>query len=284
VIHLDPKISQIHPSSLKIWRRYETNHLGNYVIRSGLGFCGAYGPSYNPDAPPNFRRPESDTEHASGCVELMYCLQIFYPNLLTPELFYRAEHLLKNHDIGENHYGDRPDDGSQDKSEKDRIELKGFILAASYLPTSARTTAISDFVCFQNPLSPHHSPDVARLAQLARVVDKLEAILSGIAHEKLGVSGDMQYKEQHYTPLTDQDRHFIAEAGSDSSLVASWLTHATYDYHQYYGFPYVFDIVKAAVIDVRGTWFPWFNDFCKHNHIPENHIFHPLLSPGQIPD
>ena len=109
----------IHPASLDIWRRYERVRLGNLVIRSGFGLCGCY-EYYDPYALPNPRHQESDTEHASGCVELIRSLEAYYPDLLTPELYRRAKHLLKDHDLGENEYGDRPDDGSQNRSEKTR--------------------------------------------------------------------------------------------------------------------------------------------------------------------
>lgn len=265
-----------HPDSLKIWRRYECVRLGNLVVRSGFGLCGCY-EDYHPDSPFNPHHQESDTEHASGCVELVRSFQAYYPELLTPELYRRAEYLLKDHDLGENEYGDRPDDGSQNRSEKNQAELIGFALAVARLPAKLRETAISDFICFQDPTFVGHPEKIAHFVQLAKVIDKFEAILSGAAYEKSGVPGNLLYKEQHYSKLTAQDRHFIQETDGDSSLVAGWLAHATHDYHTYYGFPYMLDIVKAAVIDIRGTWFPWFDDFCTRNHIPKNHTTHPLL-------
>ena len=266
----------IHPASLDIWRRYERVRLGNLVIRSGFGLCGCY-EYYDPYALPNPRHQESDTEHASGCVELIRSLETYYPNLLTPELYRRAEHLLKDHDLGENEYGDRPDDGSQNRSEKNQAELTGFALASARLPANLRATAISDFICFQDPTFAGFPEEIAHLVQLAKVVDKSEAVLSAIAYEKSGAPGDLFYKEHHYDTLTDQDRHFIRETDGDSSIAADWLAHVVRDYHSYYGFPYVLDIVRAAIIDVRGSWFPWFNNFCERNHIPKKHTTHPLL-------
>lgn len=273
------QFANIHPNSLDIWRRYECIRLGNLVVRSGFGLCGCY-ENYHPDSPPNPRHPESDTEHASGCVELVRSLQAYYPELLTPELYHRAEHLLKDHDLGENEYGDRPDDGSQNRSEKDQAELVGFALAVARLPAALRETAISDFICFQDPTFTGYSEEVAHLVQLAKVIDKFEAILSGAVYEKSGAPGDLFYKEHHYSALTAQDRHFIQECHGDSSIVAGWLAHATHDYHAYYGFPYMLDVVKAAIIDIRGAWFPWFDEFCNHNHIPKGHTTHPLLRPS----
>ena len=263
--------------SLHIWRRYEIVHRGNFITRSGFGLCGCYN-EYQPDASPNYHRPESDTEHASGCVELLRSCEAYYPELLSPELYRRAEHLLKDHDLGENEYGDQPDDGSQNLTEKNRSELINFVLDVAHLPATTRATAISDFISFQYPSSPHNPTEIARLAQLAKVIDKLETILSGAYYEKFGSAGNLAHKQKYYSPLTAQDQYYIKECDQDSSILASWLAHAVHGYHTYYGFPYVFDIVKAAVIDIRGTWFPWFEDFCQRHHIPQEHVVHPFLS------
>lgn len=189
----------IHPISSHIWRRYQSLHLGNFVIRSGFGLCGCY-THYDPSAPPSFNQPESDTEHASGCVELMRCLQAYYPHLLSAELFERAKNLLNDHDIGEVTYGDHPDDGSQIRAEKDQAELINFTCAAAHLPTHLRAQLISDFLAFQDPLSPKLAPQVAQFAQLAKVIDKCETILSAMLYESSGHPGDLHYKRQHFTP------------------------------------------------------------------------------------
>lgn len=271
----EPASPDIHPFSLDIWRRYETVRLGNLVIRSGFGLCGCYD-SYQPE--PNPRRQESDTEHASGCVELVRSLAAYYPNLLLPRLYPRLEHLLKDHDIGENNYGDQPDDGSQNRTEKDQVELTSFVLATARLPDEIRRLAIEDFIRFQTPLDPVHPKELAQMAQLAKVVDKLETILSSAIYEKAGFPGDLTYKRSHYGGITAQDQFFIHASDDDPTILASWLAHATHNYHSYYGFPYVLDIVKAAVIDIRGQWFPWFDRFCKKQGIPKQHIIHPYLN------
>lgn len=271
------RISGIHPYSLDIWRHYETVRRGHLVIRSGFGLCGCYN-KYQPNSPPDPHRQESDTEHASGCVEIVRSLAAYYPDLLTPNFYRRAEYLLKDHDLGENEYGDHPDDGSQNRAEKDRSELISFALATAHLPAQLRQTLVADFIRFQDPLFPGHPRALAELVQLAKVVDKIEAILSATFYEKTGAAGDLFHKEEHYSTLTEQDRHFIREAGNDSSIVAGWLAHTVYEYHMYYGFPYLLDVVKAAVTDVRGAWFPWFDDFCERNQIPDTHTTHPLLS------
>lgn len=102
----------ISATSTLIWQHYQLAHQGNLVIRSGFGLLGCYGDLYQQAIAEHdlLRRPESDTEHASGCVQLVKSFANHYPGLLKPNLYRRAENLLKYHDIGENQYGDHPDD------------------------------------------------------------------------------------------------------------------------------------------------------------------------------
>lgn len=267
----------VHPASPKIWYRYEQFHSGHLVIRSGFGLYGVYGKSYSPLAPPDNRHPESDTEHAAGCVGLMHNLRLYYPELLPCYLYDRAEQLLVSHDLGEGAYGDRADDGSQDKAEKNRVELINFAVAAAHLPEPARTILIEDFIRFQDPLCPYYPLPIAQMIQLARTVDKFEAVLSGLTYEKAGIKGDLSYKAEHHSRITPQDTDFAAQAHNDTSLVGVWSAHIIHDYHMYYGFPYLLDVLKAAVIDVRGDWFPWFDEFCQLNQIPASHVTHPCV-------
>lgn len=265
----------VHHASVSTWRKYQDARQGNLVVRSGFGLCGCYD-SYDQSAPLNPRHPESDTEHACGCIEIMKCLGWYYPMLLAPGYFGRAETLLKYHDTGENFYGDHPDDGSQNRDEKDFTELMELAATVADLPITEQRQLIEDFVHFQSPLFPNYPQNEAEMVQLARAVDKLETILSAAAYEKAGAGGTLVYKEQHSGGITGQDRYFIDEIG-DSSILASWLAHTVRDYHMYYGFPYVLDIVRAAVIDVRGEWFPWFDRFCESHQIPLENVVHPFL-------
>ncbi len=267
--------SSVHPSSQKIWHFYERAHQGNYVIRTGLGLCGCYS-AYDEFQGIDLQLPESVTAHANSCVTLAHGLQAFYPHLLTPDEYARLTTLLKYHDLGENNYQDQPDDGSQNTREKNQAELLEFTLAVIDFPERIRYTAIKDFVNFQDAQY-NYSCDIKRfkIVQLAKVIDKIEAILSGLCYEKNGFVGDLAYKDQHFSRLTEQDRYFIREIGGDSTLVSSWFAHTLHDYHEFYGFSYVMDILRAGVIETRGAWFPWFDDFCERHHIPPSHIHHP---------
>lgn len=273
--------NDIHPTSFKIFDFYRHVHRGNFVIRSGFGACGCYGPSYQLRSPHNPHKPESDTEHAAGCTLLLQCLRWFYPDLLSLDDYACAENLLRLHDIGENDIGDQMDDGSQDTATKDRDELSSFASAITYLPPIVRERLIRDFVYFQNPLDTRIPKVSIHRIQLARTIDKLEAILSGVIYEAKGAAGTLDHKNSHYGLLTERDRQSIQITNGDSSIIATWLTQVVLHYHTYYGFPYVLDIVKAAVFDIRGSWFPWFDDFCKQHQIPAEHIAHPELSDAQ---
>lgn len=273
--------NDVHPTSFKIFEFYRHVHEGNFVIRSGFGACGCYGPSYQFNSPHNPHKPESDTEHAAGCALLLQCLRWFYPDLLSPDDYARAEILLRLHDIGENDIGDQMDDGSQDAATKDRDELSSFASAIAYLPPTVRARLIRDFIYFQNPLDTWIPNASIHCTQLARTIDKLEAILSGAIYEAKGAAGTLAHKNSHYGLLTERDRQSIQMTNSDSSIIATWLAQVILRCHTYYSFPYVLDIVKAAVFSIRGSWFPWFDDFCKQHQIPAEHVTHPDLSDAQ---
>lgn len=271
--------AHIYPDSARIWRFYQQAHAGNFVNRSGFGACEVYGDDYQLGAPIDPHRIESTTEHASGCVAVLESLQWFYPQLLNNSGFERAKKLLRYHDLGENTYGDHMDDGSQNVDEKDWVELCSFASSIASLPAADREELIRDFIYFQNPTDSHiiRNIDLWQYVQLARVIDKLEAILSATFYESMGASGSLEYKDKHHGLLTERDRQSIRDTDGDTSIVATWLAPVLKQYHTFYGFPYVFDIVRAAVCDIRGAWFPWFEKFCDQYRIPPEHIIHPYL-------
>lgn len=290
--HSIPNGSEFHPTSRAIWRKYCYTHSNNFITRSGFGLCGCY--DYDPSTPRNYRNPESVSEHTHGCVELAKNLCYFYPDLLSDNEFRRLENLLQNHDLGENPRGDQPDDGSADKSAKDCAELVEFVSATLDLPNHIRNTLVSDFIKFQDPLYTNlevqritdteyasgftkfaditSAVSDAKVIQLAKVIDKAEAILSAVFYELHDAKGDLSYKEATFGGLTELDRSHIRDTCGDSSIAIAWMVHMVKDWHTCYGFPYVFDIVKAAIIELRGEWFPWFDHFCADHHIPQDHI------------
>lgn len=270
-------IQGVDPHSCQIWRLYEQARRGNLVIRSGLGLCGCYN-SYSPNAELNPRHPESVTEHASGCITIAHGVVNSYPHLLSPEYLHRLTFLLRYHDIGENSYQDRPDDGSQNALEKEAVELVEFTSMMLNLPGEFSQVAIKDFVQFQNARTAYDDDPVCfQIGQLARLIDKFEAVLSGVFYETQGVRGDLLYKSNHYCPLTEQDKYYMSK--SSSTLVDSWAAHLVHRYYTFVGFPYLLDVLRAAVIDARGEWFPWFDKFCVEHNIPRAAIEYPGRQP-----
>lgn len=274
--------SAVHPDSSRIYDFYRNVHRGNFVPRSGFGACGGYGHGYTPSSAPNYHRIESDTEHANGCMALLSGLQKFYPHLLSHEDFHQAGELLQLHDIGENDNGDVMDDGSRKHAERDYAELLSFAASIAHLPCGIRESLIKDFIYFQNPLDSNIPSNAIQRIQTARSIDKLEAILSGAFYEAHGTKPTLQYKDEHFGLLTERDRRSIVETEGDTSIVATWLVQVVIHYHACYSFPYVFDVVKAAIIDLRGEWFPWFDNFCTRHQIPPQHVNHPGLIDDQL--
>ncbi len=265
----------IHPASAKIWRFYRAVHEGNFTPRIGYEACGCNGDILlDIKAPRDYRRIESATEHASGCVALLEGLNQHH-QLLAPDDYERTRQLLTLHDLGENLYGDHFDDGSQDSAEKNKVELSYFASAISSLPPAARAERLQDFLYFQDPTDSHIPESARPRIQLATIIDKLEATLSSLIYEAHGAGGRLSYKKAYCGRLTSRDYWSIDEADGDDSIVATWLIPVIFYKHDYYGFPYVFDVVKTAVIDVRGAWFPWFDQFCKRHQIPPEHINYP---------
>lgn len=272
-------IPEVCPQSTKMWQLYKQARHGNLVVRSGLGLCGCYD-DYDPNAAPNPRHVESVTEHASGCITLAQGLVNNYQEILPAQLHSRLTFLLRYHDIGENSYADRPDDGSQNVSEKEAVELAEFAMLTLNFTSTFRETAIKDFAQFLDAKTAYDSNDQEcfRVGQLARLIDKFEAVLSGVFYEKNGIQGDLKNKQLNYGPLTDQDQYYVDATGGASALVDVWSAHLVCGYYQFQDFPYLLDVLRAAVIDTRGLWFPWFDEFCAKHHIPESSIQKPSRS------
>lgn len=269
-----------HPNSRKIWNLYRIVHESNFTPRRGYGACGCNG-EFDFDALKDYQRVESISEHGNNCVTLIEGIQMYYPDLLTEAEYSRARKLLAWHDLGENLYGDHLDDGSQNLAEKDRIELTYFASSIADLPADEREKRLQDFIYFQSPHDSHIPPKSVPYIQLARVVDKLDATLSGLFYEAKGAGGSLDYKGAYHGPLTERDIQSIRETQGRSAIVDTWLVPVLLGCHDLYGFPYALDIVKAAVIQVRREWFPWFDSFCERHQIPTEHVTHPDFISGQ---
>ena len=256
-----------------IWQTYKNVRAGDLVVRSGFGLCGVY--EFDPNAGPNYRHPESDTEHAAGCIEIARCLMRAYPQIFTTDEWLRIFDLLKYHDLGETAYGDHPDDGTQDTEEKNSIELSTFTKLVAFLLSDGDDNLLQDFQSFQNldSKSKHDDPRYY-LASFCKLCDKLDAVLHAIIYELNGVGGDLAYKEQCYDSLSDRDAYYILLTGT-TKIAPNWAIHFMDSCHIYPHFAMFFGILESAVREVNdGDFYDWLEKAQVTLGIPDEHLYY----------
>ncbi|MBR2709770.1 hypothetical protein IKE72_01685 [Candidatus Saccharibacteria bacterium] len=254
-----------------IWQTYKNVRAGDLIIRSGFGLTGVY--EYDQKAGLSFRHHESDTEHAAGCIEIARNLSRAFPDLFSGSEWLRIFDLLKYHDLGEVAYGDRPDDGTQNAAEKDAIELIAFRSAITYLPSDDAGTLLWDFWTFQrvDSFSQNNSSHF-RLACFARLCDKLDAVLRAIIYELNGVSGDLKYKEEHFSALSERDQYYIQQTGT-TKIAPNWTLHFIDICHRYPYFALFFRILENAVRDVNnGEFYGWLPEVKERFEVTEQEM------------
>lgn len=289
-----PEATSLTPAE-RVWQGLLIQRLQDLTARSGLILCGVYPQTTFYNYPSAHRRssgsiictgvgsdiPETVTVHVRSCITLTRLLANEFPALFAPDpLAMRDEMIavLEFHDGDEPFSGDEPDDGSQDKNSKNRRELQTFVQNISYLSDeNLKARLVQAFVHFQYPDPPHalypgwtaHDRDVA---QLTRLIDKADAVFSALLAERSGHAGHLSYKEEHYNGITADDAHYIQLCGTDC-ISDTWAAHFLHDFHHYYGFRQIASVLHAAVLEVRGTWYPWWGDLCKafgiHFHISD---------------
>ena len=241
-----------------IWQIYKKVREGDLVIRSGFGLCGVY--DYHTDNALNHRHPESDSEHANGCIEIARNLSRFCPNLFDINEWIRIFDLLRYHDLGEVAYGDHPDDGTQDIRDKNAVELAAFKQVVSYLPLDQAVILVQDFRDFQI-LGHGFIADAYQYKRISfcKLCDKLDAVLRAIIYELSGVGGDIKYKGEFHPPVSDRDT-FYARCTGSQQISQTWALHFLDICHKYPFFALFFTILKAAVCEVNGgafyNWLP----------------------------
>ncbi len=238
-----------------IWQMYKKVREGDLVIRSGFGLCGVY--DYDPNSEINYRRPESDSEHANCCVEIARNISRAYPGLFSLKEWLRIFDLLKYHDLGEVAYGDVPDDGTRDAKEKNTTELAAFRKAVSHLPEMHAKVLIQDFKDFQAlDFGPAPKMDAFqyKLVSFCKLCDKMDAVLRAIVYELNGVGGDLDYKAKHHPPVSSRDA-FYASCTGTTKIAPNWALHFLDFCHGYPHFSFFFAILRAAVCEVNGGFF-----------------------------
>ena len=272
-----PKDSDDIPRDFRpknIWEMYKNFHQGDRVVRSGNYLCGVY---RMPENPADNDYIESDTEHATSCEELARNIFRFYPDLFSNKDQERICNFLRYHDLGEFGTGDRPDDGSCDRTKKFTDELSVFCDKIQFLPVECQEELIRDFIIFENALSPAvfldglandvaWSDDDLKVMQFAKLCDKTDAPLHALLYELEKRPGDLNFKKEYFDGLTKQDQGYINEI-DDSSQAAVWTAHFM-DHYRYYNFFLIFfSIIVEAFKDVRGTIPAWLVDFCINHKI-----------------
>lgn len=147
-----------------------------------------------------------------------------------------------------------------------------YLVTANSKPNSSGLSFTSNIVPPPHALYQGWATHDRDIAQLTRIIDKSDAIFSTLLAERAGHAGYLSYKERHYHNVTSSDEYYAKLCKTD--LIAdTWAAHFLQGYHDYYGFPEILSVLHAAVLEVRGVWYPWWNDACKtfgvHSTFPD---------------
>lgn len=245
----------------RIWEAYQLYAKTAAVYRKGFELCGMTFPTSNevPDFGDSFvMRGESDLEHQAKVAWLLLAFIGRVGN--NSRLRYYSEDSVINlwslfavalcHDIGEIEIGDIPHDGNALHDTKDEIERKVFEkMSEIYAPEDSRRDRVREiFRDFQDKGN--------NFGKLLFALDKLEAVLTQLLCEKYGCSGKITAKPY----ATELDNYFMRETGSEKSSDC-WAAHMcslVRDFPEWIKEP-VLGLLDAAVRDVRGESFAWWN-------------------------
>ena len=235
-----------------VWQKYSYYKAGaRRVIRSGFALFGVYPHEYGAFA--SRTRSESDAEHSNGLAVLLFLIHSFFPELFNGEDL--TDYLVNAffHEIGEFEYGDVPDDGKRDENKKNSSELIAFSDYFAEFPLDVSEPIIFNFIDFQQK-------NTSRFAQISYLGDKLEAILQAIIYESNGQSGSYDSEPLLEYGASESDQKLRELTGSTSMVdifAAQFLLNSRFFDEEIRD---VFiNILRAAVIDLRGQWFPWSN-------------------------
>lgn len=229
----------------QIWRNYATFKRQTLVMRAGFARMGIY--PGTPDGRTEPHRSESVAEHVLGALDLLDEIAMFCPEAMSEMETLRCIRLLLKHEVGESEIGDIPDDGRRNEMQKNESELRAMMQYAETLPAPYSVQMLHDFMDFQNKRS--------TLAQMAYCIDKGETVLQCVLYEQDGrdvVCAD----EAMLQGLSEQDRKYMQKTGT-TRIVDNWSAHYLDLIQDFWCAPIFVGILRAAVEDVRGEWFPW---------------------------
>ena len=242
----------------RIWEAYQLYAKTAAVQRKGFELCGMTFPTLNevPDFGESFAvHGESDLEHQA---KVAWLALTFMGCSVNGHIFWPRDHIevwaiaivALCHDIGEVEIGDIPDDGNALHETKDKVELRVFNeMAEIYSPLDWRRDKLKYvFEDFQNKFND------CGMAIFA--LDKLESVLTQLLCEKYGCPGMVTARANP----TELDKYFMRVTGSEKSSDC-WAAHMC---SLIRGFPLwikkpVLGLLDAAVRDVRGEPFTWWN-------------------------
>lgn len=202
-----------------IWDAYNMKCETSFIFRNGTLVCKVTEPL---ELEYIYKKPEFVAEHEGRSAFLFALIAMYYGESLSlssrpgsvdyEELFWYLTFLLC-HDVGEINGGDTLDDGSNDHSEaqvgEDRVMKKLF----SYFPGGVRRRMTQIRKGFEGYVG-------ERGTQLAKAVDKAEAIAFMLYLKGKGVSGDIKLKN----PPSKRDIRF-AEILGTSQAIDVWCLH-----------------------------------------------------------
>lgn len=279
----------------RIYDGYLRLRLQDLVVRSGAVFCGSYPKATSPNntvatlgndskfsyTGSGIDHPETVSMHAMGCINLLRMFVDEFPELFVPEpqstsesynnkllrVRERLTRLFVYHDSSEAFCGDYPDDGSFPEETKNSIELEIFKRNIEHIqPIEAKILLIRDFVSFQYPtvnnLYEFQSDYDFHLIQIAKLIDKVDAILASLKNELEGHPGFLSKKVETCGSITRQDLFFVNLCGT-SAIADCWTAHFVTDYREFYGFESMMNLLYTAVIHTRGKWYPWWEKICQ---------------------
>lgn len=250
----------------RAWHGYSIYEMGKFIIRSGYCLVGLadrinLGSIFNTGAtkPINetiterfYRRGESILEHAAKVAYLCTIMESNFPGFFnTPDSFdsQLAFVVALIHDATEVFTGDIPDDGNPARLNKDELERELFDVKIAPAFSREDYMLIRElYASFQN----HDTPT----GQALYCLDKLEAVLTLLWLEQYDTYGLTTAKPDP----TGQDIHYMKLVGTPCATDC-WAAHVK---DRTKDFPdaitrHIYGVLCAAVMEVRGEWFPWWD-------------------------
>lgn len=244
-----------------IWQGYKIFASASFVERSGHQLVGLADPVEAGESNVAMfrRRGESVLEHCAKTAYLLLALLSHFPGLFDSENVLGGKipadtwmlvTTMLTHDIGELATGDIPDDGNAAHDTKDEIERR------FYCKEMAPMFSWNDSVYLRESYIDFQERKTF-VGQLLYCLDKLEAILGLLLLEEQEARGFIDNK-----PFpTMQDEHYRFLTGTPNAIDC-WAAHTK---DRVKDFPakatrHIFGILRAAVMDVRGEWFAWWDN------------------------